>query len=295
MSRVPTGGEIVASFLQEAGISTVFSLPGSQLLPIWDALDERRIRLVVPRSELSGAFLAEGFARASGSPAVIMNTLGPGVANELCGFASARMSEAPVVSISPFQPANKRERIAEVFQGLDHPRFFLPFSKWTRVVERAVDLGPALRSAVESALTPPRGPVRVEIAFPILFHRERVERTGVTARAQPVSARGTIHVRESPDSAASAVLSPGIGEPGHAIPFALGAKLACADSPVVVATETHFLLQHLDALVLARAQGVAVKLVAAPDARLDRVVRAFALERVDKPGDDKALSLVVAS
>jgi thiamine pyrophosphate-dependent acetolactate synthase large subunit-like protein len=291
LSRSPTGGEFVARFLDAAGIDTLFSLPGSQVLPIWDGLSER-VRLVVPRSERAGAFMAEGFARASGGPAVIMNTLGPGVANELVGFASARASQAPVVSICPFQPQAKRERMAEVFQGLDSPQFFAAFSKWTKVVDSEAELGGALADALREALSPPPGPVRVEISFPILFARASFGGHTAAARFEPPGA-GSICVLETaigeppPDLGAATRLAPGIGEAGNAIPFALGAKLARRQQPVVVVSEVRFLLQHMDSLALAASHGIAVRLVGSKAGVLEQVARAFSLE-LQEPGEGAA-------
>jgi thiamine pyrophosphate-dependent acetolactate synthase large subunit-like protein len=282
----------VARFLESAGLDTLYSLPGSQVLPIWDGLSER-MRLIVPRSERAGSFMAEGYARAGQRPAVVINTLGPGVANELVGFASARASQAPVVSICPFQPPRKRERIAEVFQGLDHPELFAPFSKWTKVVDTAGELGPALAAAFDAALSSPCGPVRVEISFPLLFERAGFSRDQLAKPLPAPGVQGLCCVSETvasplPPGLAERVaaqrgrlLAPGIGEAGHAIPFALGAKLASSELPVVVVTRTCFLLQHLDSLVLARSHGVPVRLVGPAGVGLDRIASSFSLERID--------------
>ena len=138
--RWRTGGAVVATALEELGVRHVFSLPGSQVLPRWDAIDRHtQIEIVVPRTERSGAFMAEGYAQASGGPSLVMSTLGPGVANELVGLRSAQLSQAAVVSLGPYHPQAKRPRLRDVFQGLDHPSFVTGACKWNLVVDRPGD------------------------------------------------------------------------------------------------------------------------------------------------------------
>ena len=98
----PTGAQRTVARLEAHGVRLVISIPGSQVLPLWDALDRAEgIELLVPRSERSAGFIAEGYGLAKGMPAVVANTLGPGVANEAVALASAKLSESPVLYLAP--------------------------------------------------------------------------------------------------------------------------------------------------------------------------------------------------
>jgi hypothetical protein len=78
------------------------------------------------------------------------------------------------------------------------------------------------------------------------------------------------------------LLAPGIGAAGNAIPFALGAKLARRQQPLVVVSERRFLLQHLDALALAASHQIPLRLVGPKSAGLEPIARAFSIELFDR-------------
>lgn len=292
----PHGGDLVLQTLEDLGIDLILSIPGSQVLPMWDNLGRHRsLRLVVPRSERAGALMAEGYGRSVGYPAVLMNTLGPGVANELVGLGSALLSHAPVLAVGPFQPPWKRKRIQEVFQGLDSPAYLDGAVKCTRVVEELEEIPRALTFAYRECLKSPAGPVRVDISYPLLFARAGV-RNHRAPQPLPPSRREAplIYVQETknwndaglyrhlsesckeriaPDAVA-APLWPGINEPGFALPFALGAKLAFPRALVVVATSEAHLVGNLDTLAVAAGEGISLQLVGRSP-RLARIADAF--------------------
>lgn len=268
-----TGGDAVAARLADLGIRALFSLPGSQVLPIWDGLARRTsLRLIVARTERHAAFMAEGYARATGAPAALTCTLGPGVANELSGLVSAgAQGGAPVVCVAPFHPPAKRDRLAEVFQGLDHPRFFAGACKKTVVVDSG---GPdAIREALDDAFriaaAEPRGVARVDIAHPLLFRkasarqwpapiRPRLDPAMETPPSSRVIAVGEIHDLGLPPEATSP-LAPGL--PEGAIPFALGVKVAQPDQPLLLVTAVDALLADLGVLATAAAVGLETRLL----------------------------------
>ncbi len=313
--HVGTGGALVASRLSDYGIDTIFSVPGSQVLPIWDALDGG-IRVVVPRSERHAAFMAEGYGQACGFPAVLMNTLGPGVANELVGLASAKKSATPVLAVAPYQPEWKYSRIPEVFQGLDAPAFVRSVCKEARAAESAESIAPVLDEAFRSCLASPSGPVHVEISFPPLFARS-ISRPGASPSAQakktvtePLLINGVSEQKNTELwkklglGGKERSLAPGMG-PKYAIPFALGAKFAAMNSPVVAAIPASGLLEHLDSLATAQAWNIPVRLLRAgsPEEPLERTAEAFGI-RIEKKSkeaelgpaslrDPKALALIV--
>lgn len=290
------GGDLVLQTLDDLGLDLILSLPGSQVLPMWNNLGRRRsLRLVVPRSERAAAFMAEGYARTAGYPAVLMNTLGPGVANELGGLTSALLSRAPVLAVAPFQPPWKRKRMREVFQGLDSTAYFGGAVKRALVVDEAGQIPLVLTSAYRECLRSPAGPVRVDISYPLLFARAEARNHRASgSRPLPRGRKPLIFVQEAKrwddgglyrrlwdrykegivSPAVTPPLWPGVGEPGFALPFALGAKLAFPRARVAVATSQEWVVQNLDTLAVAAGEEISLQLLG-PSPRLARIAGAF--------------------
>lgn len=281
-SVAPSGAERVAARLRALGVDLALSVPGSQVLPLWEALDRvGGIRLIVPRSERAAGLIAEGYGLASGRAAVVMNTLGPGVANEAVAVASARLSGSPVLYLTPSQPAGKRLRLDEVFQGLDHAGFMAGPAKEQFLCDSADGLESAIDGAHSAALTDPQGPVRLDVSFPILFRRSL--RRGATVLSAPQTNPPLIapgadlllaldsrsHAGIGPVSAAgidrdlAGAAIPGIDSPGLGVPFALGLRLGRPRTPVVLVLSAESLLAQLDGVIVATAAGIPVTIAAA--------------------------------
>jgi thiamine pyrophosphate-dependent acetolactate synthase large subunit-like protein len=263
---------MIAASLAALGVDCVISIPGSQTLPIWDGLPRLPgMRLVVARSERHAAYMAEGYGQARRAPAALISTLGPGVANELPGVYSAWASQTPVLCLSPYQPHNKRARIPEVFQGLDHVAYFRSACKQIRVIEgrRLGNLPGEIEAGHRCCLEAPCGPVRLELSFPALFRRGlvRLPRPGPT---QPLEPAGDLLVVSDDDPTGwlkgGKPLRPGLGHPGVALPFALGAKLGAPNTPVVALTSTDLLLEHLDTLAVAELHNLPIQIVSTKSA-----------------------------
>jgi len=273
----PSGAQRVIARLRDHGVSLVISIPGSQVLPLWESIDRTEgIRLLVPRSERSGAFIAEGYGLAKGVPAVVANTLGPGVANEAVAVASARLSEAPVLYIAPNQPPNKRPRIQEVFQGLDHASYL----QGAALEQIACDDSQGIEGAIDAALTAslgePSGPVRLDISFPVLFSHTPWRTTAPLRKLPanpPIAGKGAELLLALESSAVTgggalaaagliddAAIHPGIDAPGFGLSFALGLRLGRTRSPVVLVTDEESVLAQLDVIVVAQHAGVKVSL-----------------------------------
>jgi acetolactate synthase-1/2/3 large subunit len=100
--RAPTGADRLLEALERHGIGTVFGLPGTQGIELWEALRRRpRLRAVVATSELAASFMANGGARATGRAAVLFTIPGPGFAYALAGIAEARLDSVPVLMVVP--------------------------------------------------------------------------------------------------------------------------------------------------------------------------------------------------
>ena len=93
-----TGAQIVVRALVDQGVEALFGYPGGAVLPIYDALfDEPRLRHVLVRHEQGAAHAAEGYARSTGKPGVVLVTSGPGATNTITGIVDALMDSIPMV------------------------------------------------------------------------------------------------------------------------------------------------------------------------------------------------------
>lgn len=273
-----SGGEYLALLMETLEIPYLFTLPGSQDLPILDATPNYapNMRIVATRNERVSVHIAEGYGKASGRIAVTLPTLGPGIANELPGLYSAFLSHAPLLSLTPAQPPNKLSRISEVFQGLDPQPLLKPITKRCLRCETASDLGAMFIELAFLALADPKGPVHLEIPFPLLFTRSRYplpnqegirkslhNKVGTPTQGKP---RGFL-VTDSPHPESTApfpqrvtsgfqLLSPGI--PEATAPFALGVALAYPDLPVLIPVTQELLKRSLDTLWIAEELGISL-------------------------------------
>ena len=96
-----SGAEILIDTLIEQGVDTVFGYPGGAVLPIYDALfQHKKIRHVLVRHEAGAAHAAEGYARSTGKPGVVLVTSGPGATNAVTGIADAFMDSIPLIVLT---------------------------------------------------------------------------------------------------------------------------------------------------------------------------------------------------
>src|SRR5699024_4948858 len=94
-----TGCELCVEVLVEEGVDTVFGYPGGAVLPIYDALHRRQaaFKHILSRHEQGAIFAAEGYARTTGKPGVVIATSGPGATNLVTGITDAMMDSLPLV------------------------------------------------------------------------------------------------------------------------------------------------------------------------------------------------------
>jgi acetolactate synthase I/II/III large subunit len=176
VTRTRIGGHVVVECLEALGAETAFGLPGIHALAIWDGLRESRLRYLGFRTELNAGFAADGYARASGKPAPLLLSTGPGALNSLTALMEAASAHVPVVAIASQIPSELIGRGRGYLHELrDQRASFAPLVKWTGRAERAADLPDVLAEAWRQALTPPSGPVFVEIPVDVLTGEAGVE------------------------------------------------------------------------------------------------------------------------
>jgi acetolactate synthase-1/2/3 large subunit len=191
MRRPSNGAELLVQVLGESGIPMVFGVPGTQTVPLFEALRTAPIRTVLATSELAASFMAGGLARVTGKPGVVITIPGPGFTWALTGIAEARLDSIPLLHICGAPPATPGRRYRQ--QELDQPAVAAPLTKATL---RAADAGaiPALvRQGLELAQAGEPGPVLLEIPGELLDRRSTVPRPGEPAPpAQSQPQAGTL-------------------------------------------------------------------------------------------------------
>ena len=126
-----TGAQALTKSLIDYGIDTIFTLPGAQLDPMFDALyDEKEITFIDVRDERTGAHMADAYARASGSHGVIIaGQNGPGATNLVTGVAQAKAAFSPLLSIAGAIATEHQGK--DAFQEVDQQKLFEPITKKT--------------------------------------------------------------------------------------------------------------------------------------------------------------------
>ncbi|NLN28663.1 MAG: biosynthetic-type acetolactate synthase large subunit [Firmicutes bacterium] len=154
-------GEAFVQALKDEGVEVIFGYPGGAVLPIYDILYSADIKHVLVRHEQGAAFMAEGYARATGRPAVCLATSGPGATNLVTGIANAYMDSIPVV----FFTGNVATAAigSDAFQEADITGITLPITKHNYLVKDARDLPRVIREAFHIASSGRPGPVLIDL------------------------------------------------------------------------------------------------------------------------------------
>jgi acetolactate synthase-1/2/3 large subunit len=159
--RHPTGGEKLIQCLEREGVEYVFGLSGGAAMPIFDALVDSKIKLVLVRHEQGATHMADGYARSSGRPGVVLVTSGPGATNTVTGLLTAHMDSAPVVVICGQQILPQLGK--DAFQEADVTGITYPVVKHSYLVKDADDIPRIVREAFHIATTGRPGPVLIDV------------------------------------------------------------------------------------------------------------------------------------
>jgi len=189
------GAQTLLNTLIAHGVDTIFGYPGGAVLPLYDALyAEPRIRHVLVRHEQAAVHAAEGYARSTGKPGVVLVTSGPGMANTTSGLLDALCDSIPVLCISG-QVATSAIG-TDAFQECDAIGISRPVTKWNAQIRRTEDVATVAAKAYQLTTTGRPGPVLVDFpkdiqiglvpesgAEPVEAPPVGVETTGPTAEA----------------------------------------------------------------------------------------------------------------
>lgn len=158
-----TGAQIVIETLIEQGVDTVFGFPGATVIDIYDKLYDCRdkIRHVLTAHEQGAAHAADGYARASGKPGVVIATSGPGATNLVTGIATAFLDSVPMIAITGNVANSMIGR--DAFQEIDITGVTLPITKHNFFVRDIENLADTIREAFRIAVSGRPGPVLIDI------------------------------------------------------------------------------------------------------------------------------------
>ncbi len=157
-----SGAEIVVQALKDEGVEYVWGYPGGAVLHIYDALfQQNEVRHILVRHEQAAAHAADGYARATGKPGVVLVTSGPGATNAVTGIATAFMDSIPLVVLTGQVPTPVIG--SDAFQEVDTVGITRPCVKHNFLVKRVDDLAETIRKAFYIAASGRPGPVVVDI------------------------------------------------------------------------------------------------------------------------------------
>ena len=172
MPKLFSGAEIVFKCLEDQKVEHIFGYPGGAVLPIYDELKNHpSIKHILVRHEQGAGHAAEGYARSTGKPGVVLVTSGPGATNVVTALTDAYMDSVPLVCISGQVPTHLIG--TDAFQECDTTGITRPCTKHNWLVKDINDLPRIMHEAFEVATTGRPGPVLVDIPKDIQFAKAK--------------------------------------------------------------------------------------------------------------------------
>jgi acetolactate synthase-1/2/3 large subunit len=158
-----TGADVLVESLARHGVDVLFAYPGGASMPLHQALTRyrARIRTILPRHEQGGVFAAEGYARATGKPGVVMATSGPGALNLVTGLADAKMDSVPLLAITG--QVSSHVIGTDAFQETPMVEVSRAITKHHYLVQDAREIARIVKEAFHIARTGRPGPVLIDI------------------------------------------------------------------------------------------------------------------------------------
>jgi acetolactate synthase I/II/III large subunit len=197
MPRPMTGAQIVIRALKDQGVDTIFGYPGGAVLPIYDEIFQQSdIRHILVRHEQGAVHAAEGYARSTGRPGVVLVTSGPGATNAVTGLTDALMDSVPIVVLTGQVPTFMIGN--DAFQEADTVGITRPCTKHNWLVKDTADLAETIHQAFHVAMHGRPGPVLVDIPKDVQF---------ATARYTPKTEARTKHYQPKTKGDPDAILA----------------------------------------------------------------------------------------
>src|SRR4051795_612478 len=203
-NRSVSGAELFIKSLEKEKVELIFGYPGGAVLPIYDKIYDSKIRHILPRHEQGGIHAAEGYARISGKPGVVIATSGPGATNVVTGIADAMMDSLPLVVFTG-QVATSVIG-SDAFQEADILGITTPITKHNFQVRNIQDIPRIIKEAFYIATTGRPGPVLIDfpkdIASGMVEMNEEVEMD--LPGYQPTTQPNYLQIRKLSEAVSSA-------------------------------------------------------------------------------------------
>jgi acetolactate synthase-1/2/3 large subunit len=168
MSQTMTGARMVVQALKDQGVEVVFGYPGGAVLPIYDEIfQQNEIRHILVRHEQGAVHMAEGYARSTGKPGVVLVTSGPGATNAVTGIVDALMDSIPLVVLTGQVPTFMIG--TDGFQEADTVGITRPITKMNWLVKDTAKLSETIHQAFHVATQGRPGPVLIDIPKDVQF------------------------------------------------------------------------------------------------------------------------------
>ncbi|MBI3395954.1 MAG: biosynthetic-type acetolactate synthase large subunit [Spirochaetia bacterium] len=177
-----TGAQLLIDLLQAQGVELVFGYPGGAILPFYDELHRSGIRHILVRHEQGAMHMAEGFARVSGRPGVVVVTSGPGATNAITGLCDAKLDSVPVFVITGQVATTSLG--TDAFQEADIFGISIPVTKYNALVKNVDDLARCFSEAWTLCNSGRPGPVLIDFPKDV-----QTNTTEVLTAAPALSAR----------------------------------------------------------------------------------------------------------
>lgn len=157
------GAQALVKTLEDLGVEYIFGYSGGAAIPIFDALVTAtdKIQLIMSRHEQGAAHMADGYARATGKPGVVLVTSGPGAGNTITGLMTAHMDSVPIIVLSGQQIRPMLGK--DAFQEADIFNMTMPVTKHSYLVMETNDIPRITREAFHIASTGRQGPVLIDL------------------------------------------------------------------------------------------------------------------------------------
>ena len=182
MTERVQGGRLAAQAIAAEGVDVVFTLSGGHVMPIYEGCRHEGVRLVDVRHEQSAAHAGEAWGRVKRSCGVALVTAGPGVTGTVTAVAACLTAQTPLVVIGGARPLAQAEWGA--LQEFDQLALMKPITKWAAVCPSTDRIPEYVAIAFRHALSPPRGPVYLELPADVLFE-EAASAAAAPSRAAP--------------------------------------------------------------------------------------------------------------
>ncbi|WXB94831.1 thiamine pyrophosphate-dependent enzyme [Bacillus sp. FJAT-52991] len=190
-TKTLTGGQGVVACLKRAGVAKVFCVPGESYLPVMDAMyDEPSIELISCRHEGGASFMAEGYAKSTGEPSVVMATRAVGGTNLAIGVHTAYQDSTPMVVF--LGQVHTAFRGREGFQEVELDQFFSHIAKWTVEIKEAARIPELVSRAFKIAKSGRPGPVVVSLPEDMLRDTAEMKFMPTLNRSNPAPSTSEI-------------------------------------------------------------------------------------------------------